>query len=121
MNTSLFDRKLLNDSKEEEAGKRMVGVTKLGAVEKHMFINDELLKEIEEDNLQLLKKQKERIDRYKQYSSFYSIFLFTTYCSTYMLTTFSRMHSATRICMKNHFFSQKQKYKIKNKILQIVF
>ncbi|KAK4559505.1 hypothetical protein RGQ29_008644 [Quercus rubra] len=62
MNTSLFDRKLLNDSKEEEAGKRMVGVTKLGAVEKHMFI-DELLKEIEEDNLQLLKKQKERIDR----------------------------------------------------------
>ena len=118
MNTSLFDRKLLNDSKEEEAGKRMVDVTKLGAVEKHMFI-DELLKEIEEDNLQLLKKQKERIDRYKQYSSFYSIFLFTTYCSTYMLTTFSRMHSATRICMKNHFFSQKQKYKIKNKILQI--
>ncbi|KAK4559504.1 hypothetical protein RGQ29_008643 [Quercus rubra] len=62
VNKSLVDRKLLNDSKEKKAGKRMVDVTKLGAVEKHMFI-DELLKEIEEDNLRLLKKQKERIDR----------------------------------------------------------
>uniref|UniRef100_A0A7N2N435 Uncharacterized protein n=2 Tax=Quercus lobata TaxID=97700 RepID=A0A7N2N435_QUELO len=61
VNKSLVDHKLLNDSKEKKAGKRMVDVTKLGAVEKHMFI-DELLKEIEEDNLRLLEKQKERID-----------------------------------------------------------
>ncbi|KAL4603910.1 hypothetical protein ACB092_10G157600 [Castanea dentata] len=62
VNISLLDCKLLNDSKEKKAGKRVVDVTKLGAVEKHMFI-DELLKEIEEDNLRLLEKQKERIDR----------------------------------------------------------
>ena len=73
VNKSLVDRKLLNDSKEKKAGMRMVDVTKLGAVEKHMFI-DELLKEIEEDNLRLLKKQKERIDRYK-HSSFLLFFI----------------------------------------------
>ena len=73
VNKSLVDHKLFNDSKEKKAGKRMVDVTKLGAVEKHMFI-DELLKEIEEDNLRLLEKQKERIDRCK-HSSFLLFFI----------------------------------------------
>lgn len=77
VNISLVDCKLLNDSKEKKAGKRVVDVTKLGAVEKHMFI-DELLKEIEEDNLRLLKKQKERMDRYK-HSSFLLFFISNHY------------------------------------------
>lgn len=60
-------------SQEEESGstskgawrsssKRVVDVTKLGAVEKRLFI-DRLIKHIENDNLQLLQKLRERMDR----------------------------------------------------------
>ncbi|KAJ4822694.1 hypothetical protein Tsubulata_024898 [Turnera subulata] len=44
------------------ARKRVVDVTKLGALERHVFI-DRLITKIEEDNLRLLTKFKERIDR----------------------------------------------------------
>lgn len=45
------------------SSKRVVDVTKLGAVEKRLFI-DRLIKHIENDNLQLLQKLRERMDRY---------------------------------------------------------
>ncbi|KAK7388064.1 hypothetical protein VNO78_22868 [Psophocarpus tetragonolobus] len=49
-------------SSKEADGKRVVDVTKLGAVEKRLFI-DRLIKHIENDNLQLLQKLRERMDR----------------------------------------------------------
>ncbi|KAF8101841.1 hypothetical protein N665_0201s0154 [Sinapis alba] len=45
-----------------EKGKRVVDVTKLGAMERHLMI-EKLIKHIENDNLKLLKKIRERIDR----------------------------------------------------------
>lgn len=59
---SLFDPEHLNDGKEDLKGKTVIDVSKLGAAERHFFV-EKLLKEIEEDNLRLLKKQKERIGR----------------------------------------------------------
>ncbi|KAF1875997.1 hypothetical protein Lal_00006628 [Lupinus albus] len=47
---------------KESDGKRVVDVTKLGAVEKRLFI-DKLIKHIENDNLQLLQKLRERMER----------------------------------------------------------
>ncbi|OIW00175.1 hypothetical protein TanjilG_29165 [Lupinus angustifolius] len=47
---------------KEGDGKRVVDVTKLGAVEKRLFI-DKLIKHIENDNLQLLQKLRERMER----------------------------------------------------------
>lgn len=50
-------------SKREGFGsRRVIDVTKLGAVEKRLFI-DRLIKHIENDNLQLLQKLRERMDR----------------------------------------------------------
>ncbi|KAL2338895.1 hypothetical protein Fmac_013341 [Flemingia macrophylla] len=49
-------------SSREADGKRVVDVTKLGAVEKRLFI-DRLIKHIENDNLQLLQKLRERMER----------------------------------------------------------
>ncbi|MCL7023992.1 hypothetical protein MKW94_021890 [Papaver nudicaule] len=43
-------------------GKRVIDVTKLGPVERHMFI-EKLIKHIENDNLRLLQNIRERIDR----------------------------------------------------------
>ncbi|KAH7513560.1 hypothetical protein FEM48_Zijuj12G0213100 [Ziziphus jujuba var. spinosa] len=43
-------------------GKRVVDVAKLGALERHLFI-DKLIKHIENDNLRLLRKLRNRIDR----------------------------------------------------------
>ncbi|KAJ7970940.1 Pleiotropic drug resistance transporter [Quillaja saponaria] len=60
LRTSLFDQKYSNDSREE--GKRIIDVTKLGASERHVFIEN-LIKEIEEDNRQLLQKLKKRVER----------------------------------------------------------
>lgn len=50
--------------KEEEAGNtvKIDHVVKLGALERHAFI-DKLLKKIEEDNQRLLLNQRQRIDR----------------------------------------------------------
>ncbi|KAK0586950.1 hypothetical protein LWI29_015015 [Acer saccharum] len=53
--TALFDEK-------DVTGKRVVNVTKLGAKERHMFI-EKLIKHNENDNLQLLQKIRERIDK----------------------------------------------------------
>ncbi|TXG71483.1 hypothetical protein EZV62_000062 [Acer yangbiense] len=53
--TALFDEK-------DVTGKRVVNVTKLGAEERHMFI-EKLIKHIEKDNLQLLQKIRKRIDK----------------------------------------------------------
>ncbi|KAL0866501.1 hypothetical protein Bca101_045619 [Brassica carinata] len=55
---------LLDDGNESmaEKGKRVVDVTKLGAMERHLMI-EKLIKHIENDNLKLLKKIRRRIDR----------------------------------------------------------
>ncbi|XP_038722403.1 pleiotropic drug resistance protein 3-like isoform X1 [Tripterygium wilfordii] len=52
--TSLFE--------EKKGGKRVVNVAKLGAQERQLFI-EKLIKHIENDNLQLLQKLRNRIDR----------------------------------------------------------
>ena len=52
-----------SSSKDADGSKRVVDVTKLGAVEKRLFI-DKLLKHIENDNLQLLQKLRQRMERY---------------------------------------------------------
>jgi hypothetical protein len=56
---SLFDKK---EDGEGEEGKRVVDVTKLEALERHVFV-DKLIKKIEEDNCRLLSKFKERMDK----------------------------------------------------------
>lgn len=61
LRTSLFDCNETEDG-EQQKGKRVVDVTKLSAVERRLFI-ERLIKHIENDNLQLLQKQKERTDR----------------------------------------------------------
>ncbi|KAL5852887.1 hypothetical protein ACOSQ3_008005 [Xanthoceras sorbifolium] len=53
--TALFDEK-------DVTGKRVVNVTKLGPEERHMFI-EKLVKHIENDNQQLLRKIRKRIDK----------------------------------------------------------
>lgn len=45
-----------------EKGKRVVDVTKLGAMERHVMI-EKLIKHIENDNLKLLNKVRRRMDR----------------------------------------------------------
>ncbi|MBA0802439.1 hypothetical protein Gohar_012728, partial [Gossypium harknessii] len=66
--TSLFDFQLLNDTTKEEEdikieGKRkVIDVTKLGALERSVFI-EKLITKIEYDNLRFLEKLKERIGR----------------------------------------------------------
>ena len=56
--TSLFEASNANGDK----GKRVTDVTKLGAAERHLFIQ-KLLKHVENDNLRLLQNLRERIDR----------------------------------------------------------
>ncbi|CAH8361817.1 unnamed protein product [Eruca vesicaria subsp. sativa] len=58
LRSSLIDE----ESESEEKGKRVADVTKLGAMERHLMI-EKLIKHIENDNLKLLKKIRERIDR----------------------------------------------------------
>lgn len=66
--TSLFDdQERLNGSKtddhdDKDQGKRMIDVTRLGVIERRLFI-EKLLRELEEDNRRLLHKLKERVDR----------------------------------------------------------
>ncbi|XP_021290859.1 pleiotropic drug resistance protein 3-like, partial [Herrania umbratica] len=62
--TALFDDKR-EEGKADTANikrKRVINVTKLGADERHMFIEN-LIKHIEHDNLRLLQKLRDRIDR----------------------------------------------------------
>lgn len=61
--TSLFsDDHDDGDGTGEFEGKRMVDVTKLEDLERRMFV-EKLIKHIEHDNLRLLQKLRERIDR----------------------------------------------------------
>lgn len=61
LKSSLFDKD--DDGNELDGeGKQVVDVTKLGAMEKHLFI-DKLIKHIENDNLRLLRKIRKRIDK----------------------------------------------------------
>lgn len=62
LKSSLFDKGDDGNELDGEAGKRVVDVTKLGAMEKHVFI-DKLIKHIENDNLRLLRKIRKRIDK----------------------------------------------------------
>ncbi|CAA7046262.1 unnamed protein product [Microthlaspi erraticum] len=59
MRSTLLDD---GDESKTEKGKRVVDVTKLGAMERHLMI-EKLIKHIENDNLKLLKKIRRRIDR----------------------------------------------------------
>ncbi|XP_057493789.1 pleiotropic drug resistance protein 3-like [Actinidia eriantha] len=60
LRSSLFDENEVG--KIDVQGKRVIDVTKLGAPERHMFI-DKLIKDIENDNLRLLQKMRKRIDK----------------------------------------------------------
>lgn len=65
LRTSLFDHPIdAIDGDGEKREKRATDVTKLGALERRLFIEN-LIKHIENDNLRLLQKQRERIDRSK--------------------------------------------------------
>ncbi|KAK6265196.1 hypothetical protein QUC31_016033 [Theobroma cacao] len=62
--TALFDDKEENGTSGNGnfKEKRVVNVTKLGADERHMFV-EKLIKQIENDNLRLLQKLRDRIDK----------------------------------------------------------
>ncbi|XP_077218189.1 pleiotropic drug resistance protein 3-like isoform X2 [Tasmannia lanceolata] len=62
LRSSLFDQCEDGDGVQDSKGKRKIDVTKLGAIERHMFI-EKLLKHIENDNRLLLQKLRARIDR----------------------------------------------------------
>ncbi|CAA6653938.1 unnamed protein product [Spirodela intermedia] len=62
LRSALFWRPDDVEGEGEERKREAVDVTKLGALEKHLFI-ESLIKHIEDDNLRLLQRQKERIDR----------------------------------------------------------
>lgn len=60
--TSVLDQSNNGRDCEDQNEKKVVDVTKLGALERRLLI-EKLIKNIENDNLRLLQKQKERIDR----------------------------------------------------------
>ncbi|KAF7126903.1 hypothetical protein RHSIM_Rhsim11G0102000 [Rhododendron simsii] len=60
LRSSLFDEN--NGNKVGIHGKRVIDVTKLGAPERHMFV-EKLIKHVEDDNLRLLQKMRRRIDK----------------------------------------------------------
>ncbi|KAK1591597.1 hypothetical protein Q3G72_010173 [Acer saccharum] len=60
--TALFDEKDEATGNGDVTGKRVINVAKLGAEERHLFI-EKLIKHIENDNLQLLRKIRKRIDK----------------------------------------------------------
>ncbi|XP_068663114.1 pleiotropic drug resistance protein 3-like [Aristolochia californica] len=64
LRTSLFDHfeDQANGGTGDSKGKRPVDVTKLGRVDRQMFI-EKLIKQIENDNLRLLQRLRKRIDR----------------------------------------------------------
>lgn len=63
LKSSLFDKEDDDGGKVnvDEGRKRVIDVTKLGALERHIFM-EKLIKHIENDNLQLLRKIRNRID-----------------------------------------------------------
>ena len=58
--TSLFDE--FDGNKANGKKKRVIDVTELGALERHVFVK-KFIKNIEHDNLQLLQKIRKRIDK----------------------------------------------------------
>ncbi|BAT76993.1 hypothetical protein VIGAN_01507100 [Vigna angularis var. angularis] len=60
--SALFDVYDGMETYEKSKGKQVVDVTRLGAQERHMFI-EKLIKHIENDNLLLLQKLRKRIDK----------------------------------------------------------
>ena len=66
LRTSVFDIDHDSGSGKEFKGKRVTDVTKLGAVERHLFI-EKLIKHTENDNLRLLQKLRDGIDRYLKF------------------------------------------------------
>ena len=60
--TALFEEQDCTAANGDAKGKKIVNVSKLGAPERHMFI-EKLIKHIENDNLQLLQKLRERLDQ----------------------------------------------------------
>ncbi|KAK0592585.1 hypothetical protein LWI29_021728 [Acer saccharum] len=63
LRTSLIDHKILNDGKREEAaGKTLIDVTKLRALERRVLV-EKLVTKIEDDNRLLLQKLKQRIEK----------------------------------------------------------
>jgi hypothetical protein len=62
MRSSLFDKDDDDAGGTDNRGKQVIDVTKLGALERHVFI-EKLIKHIENDNLRLLRKIRNRIDK----------------------------------------------------------
>ncbi|KAJ6760409.1 PLEIOTROPIC DRUG RESISTANCE PROTEIN 3-LIKE [Salix purpurea] len=60
--TALFEEQDCTAGNGDVKGKRIINVAKLGAQERHMFI-EKLIKHIENDNLRLLHKLRKRIDK----------------------------------------------------------
>ncbi|CAL9110514.1 unnamed protein product, partial [Musa textilis] len=60
--TSVFDHRDDGNVAKEKSEKKIIDVTKLGALERRLLIEN-LIRHIENDNLRLLQKQRERIDR----------------------------------------------------------
>lgn len=60
LRSSVFEE--VNGNEANVKTKRVTDVTKLGAVERHVFI-EKMIKHIEHDNLQLLHKIRKRIDK----------------------------------------------------------
>jgi hypothetical protein len=60
--SSLFDKDDDDAGGTDNRGKQVIDVTKLGALERHVFI-EKLIKHIENDNLRLLRKIRNRIDK----------------------------------------------------------
>lgn len=58
--SSLFDES--DGSKGDVHGKRVVDVTKLGALGRKMFV-EKLIKDVENDNLRLLQEMRNRVDK----------------------------------------------------------
>jgi hypothetical protein len=61
LRSSLFDKDDDDTGATDNNGKKVINVTKLGALERHVFI-EKLIKHIENDNLRLLRKIRNRID-----------------------------------------------------------
>jgi hypothetical protein len=62
LRSSLFDKDDDDTGGTDNTGKQVIDVTKLGALERHVFI-EKLIKHIENDNIRLLRKIRNRIDK----------------------------------------------------------
>ena len=61
LRSSLFDKDDDDIGATDNNGKKVIDVTKLGALEWHVFI-EKLIKHIENDNFRLMRKIRNRID-----------------------------------------------------------